>query len=183
MHLHYYLEKNDHLIYQLYVASRSERIRKKRLRSKIMWPVLYWIMSIYFFWRASLSMAIAFIILGALWFVLYPIWERWYYVKHYQGFIDEHFTAKNQAESEINLEFDEEYLFSSDISGEGKFLLSEVQEIVELKTLILIRLSSAFSIILSKEHIENIEEVKHYLQTLAARLNIPYQQEQDWQWK
>ena len=34
-----------------------------------------------------------------------------------------------------------------------------------------------------KERIENIDEVKSYLKTLAERLNIPYQQELDWQWK
>lgn len=183
MNIHFYLEKNDHLIYQLYVASKSERIRKKRLRSKILWPVIYGIMSLFFFGKSALGLGVIFIILSALWFVLYPIWERRYYVKHYQGFIDEHFTAKDQIQSEISLEFDEKYLFSKDYVGESKIILSEIQEIVELESLILMRLSDAISIILPKERIQNIDEVKNYLNTLAERLNISYHQEQDWQWK
>lgn len=179
----YFLEKNDHLIFQLYQASKSERIRKKRFHSQIRPAVIYWIAGLYFFWRGSVWVTLFLIIVGVLWFIYYPLWERGHYVRHYQSFIDEKFPAKSQVESEVNLDFDETYIHCKNYLGESKVLLSAIQEIIELDTLILIKLSDAESVILPKERIENIDEVKSYLKTLAERLNIPYQQELDWQWK
>jgi hypothetical protein len=62
-------------------------------------------------------------------------------------------------------------------------LTTETDEIIEISTLILIRLKSGQSLIIPKLKIDNIEDVRAFLKSLADSLNINYLIEDDWKWK
>ncbi len=181
MEIQYVLEKYNYVIHQLYIASKSEKIKQKRLKSKTIFPVLYFIIGIVFLIIKDYPSGLGMIILGALWYFIYPLWEKRHYVKYYTAFINENYPDK--LDQVITLVFENEYIFTKDAVCEGRVLLSEIVEINEINKLIFIKLKNGGSYILPKERIQNIDEVKGYLRSLAEYLNIPYQQEQDWQWK
>jgi hypothetical protein len=48
------IDENDYLTYQLFVASKSESIKKKRNRNKIIMPILYLALGAFVFYQNNL---------------------------------------------------------------------------------------------------------------------------------
>jgi hypothetical protein len=132
------IDENDFLTHQLYVASKSKRIKRKRQKSKIMIPIIYFAIGLFFLYEDKVSLTIIFIIIGILWFFIYPIWERRHYIKHYKGFIKENY--KDRFGQYIMLEFNNEYILAKDNGTESKVLTNELEEISEIPTTIFVRL-------------------------------------------
>ncbi|GAA4125836.1 hypothetical protein [Flavobacterium chungbukense] len=68
MLISYQLDENDFLQYQLYTASKSERIKKKRLKSKIVIPIIYGLIIAFDLYKGNTNSAIVFLVMGILWF-------------------------------------------------------------------------------------------------------------------
>lgn len=182
MIINYQLEANDFLQYQLYTASKSERIKKKRLRNKIVIPLIYVVFVAFYLYAKDISGAIIFLILGVLCFFLYSFWERRHYIKHYEGFIKENY--KNRFHKIVNIVFGNDFISSKDDSGsEVKIATSEIEEINEISSSIFIKLNIGNSLILPKDKIQNADDLILYLKELTNSLNIKYNIENDWKWK
>ncbi|MBZ4034337.1 hypothetical protein K6T82_06150 [Flavobacterium sp. 17A] len=182
MVIRYQLNANDFLQYQLYTASKSERIKKKRTRNKIIIPLIYAAFVLFDLYKEDTQGAIIFSAIGVLWFLLYPYWERRHYTKHYESFIKENY--QNRFYKDIVIEFDHDFLLSKDISGgEVKMATSEIEEINEISSVILIKLKLGNSLILPKDKIQNLDDVIPFLKELANGLNVKYNIENDWKWK
>jgi hypothetical protein len=181
MIIEFQINENDFLTHQLFVASKSERINKKRQRSKILGPVIYLVFGLLFILQEEYSLAISFWILAILWFFIYPIWERRHYIKHYTGAIKE--NHKDSFGRTITMEFNNEYFIGKDKGSESKVSTTELEEINEISTVIFVRIKGGQSFILPKERIGEIDKVKASLKDLARHLNIPYHIEENWEWK
>jgi len=179
--IEYQLNENDFLIYQLYIASKSDRIKKKRQRNRIIIPILYLVLGIFLFWGNQILMPTLLVILGLLWFFFYPIWEKRRYVNHYKAFIQENY--KLRLGRIVTLEFDNEYILAKDNGSESKVLATELVEMIELPTIILMKLGGGQSFILPKNEIPQLEELKANLRELAHYLKIKYEIEGEWEWK
>jgi len=180
MQLAYTLDKSDFLNHQLYLASKSERIKKNRLKSRL--------------WATSMSLSVAsicyvnqqlglvywFLLLAVLTFIFFPFYSRRMHVNHYQKFIDENYKSKMGKEVLLQLERDR--IESKDEYSEGTLKLTAFSEIAEVPTAIYLRLEGS-SLILPKARLNNIEEVKSTLQKVAADHNIPYLEDLAWRWK
>lgn len=182
MIISYQLNANDFLQYQLYTASKSERIKKKRRRNKIIVPLIYIVFVAFYLYSKDIKGAVIFFTLGCLWFFLYSFWERRHYIKHYEGFIKENYN--NRFYKDIIFEFGHDLISSKDISGsEVKIATSEIDEINEISSSIFIKLNIGNSLILPKDKIQNIDDVIPFLRELANSLNVKYNIENDWKWK
>jgi hypothetical protein len=181
MTIDYKIDENDFLTHQLFVASKSERIRKKRHRNKIIVPILYTALGLLFFFQDNYPITMLLFAFGALWFFIYPIWERQHYVKHYQGFIKENY--KERLGRIATLEFSNEFILAKDNGSESKVLTTELKEICEIPTTIFVRLKGGQSLILPKDKISNVDKVKERLKELAIYLNIKYDIDETWEWK
>ncbi len=181
MTINYKIDENDFLSYQLFAASKSDRIRKKRLRSKVTVLLIYAALGLLFFYQEEIFLTIVLFLIGLLWFFIYPIWERSRYVKHYQGFIRENYQGRFGRIA--NLEFSNDYIIAKENGNEGKILTTELEEINEIPTAIFVRLKGGQSIIIPKDKITNIDNVKVFLKELAANLKIKYNAEENWKWK
>lgn len=175
------LEENDFLIHQLFLASKSYRIKKKRQKNKIVTPIIYIVIGILLYIRDILPLALAFWVLGILWFFIYPIWERRHYLKHYEGFIKDNYKTRIGKIS--TLEINDDYLFAKDDGSEGKVLTSEIEEICEIPNYLFIRLKGSVSFILPKNKISDFEKVISRLKELAIHLKINYNIDDKWEWK
>lgn len=181
MTIDYKIEENDFLTHQLFIASKSDRIKKKRQRSKVILPLIYVAFGFLCLFQDKVSLAIIFFIIGLLWFFIYPIWERRHYIKHYKGFIKENY--KNRLGRTATLEFNNEYILAKDNGSESKVLTTELDEICEIPTTIYIRLKSGQSFILPKDKISEFDKVKARLKELADHLKIKYDTDEKWEWK
>ena len=121
-----------------------------------------------------------FVSIGVLWFLIYPIWERRHYIKHYRGFIKENY--KDRIGQTGSITFGDEYILAKDSGSESKLQLTELEQIDEIGTLILVRLKGGQSFVLSKEKLNNLNDVVNNLKELANRLNIDYKIDLNWKW-
>ena len=181
MTITYKLNESDFLIHHLYIASQSERIKKKRQRNKVRLPIIYLAFAVLTFFLEMSYVTPLFIIIGILWYFLYPLWERRHYINHYKGFISE--TNKDSFDSIVTLDISNDFIDAKDRGGEGKIFTSELTELNEIPSTIFIRLKGGSSIILPKDRIDNIAEVRAKLMELADYLKIKYTIDDKWEWK
>ena len=181
MTIDYKIDENDFLTYQLYTASKSEQTIKRRERTKVIIPVFYLLLGFFFFWNEYSLFGVVFVILGILWFFMYPIWEKRRYIKHFKIFIKENY--KERLGKIVTLELTNGYIFAKDNGSESKVLTTELEEICEIPTTILIKLKSGQSFILPKDKISNIDSLTSRLMALADYLKIKYEVNDKWAWK
>jgi hypothetical protein len=181
MRIEYSLDENDYLAHQLFIASKSERIRKKRRRNRLLFPLVYLVFGILFYFLGNIPLSVSLLIVTIVWFFLYPFWEKDHYVKHYTGFIKENY--KENINRPVTIEFTGDTIMAKDSSSESKISTSEVQEIHEVSTTIYMRLKGGHSIILPKKKITDVDYLKIRLKQLAAHLNIKYDVDEKWEWK
>jgi ABC-type multidrug transport system fused ATPase/permease subunit len=181
MTIDYKIDESDFLTHQLFVASKSERIKRKRQRSKIVVPLIYITLGLFFLFQDKISLTILFFIIGLLWFFIYPLWERRHYIKHYKSFIEEHY--KDRLGRTATLEFNNDFILAKDNGSESKLLTTELEEICEISTTIFVRLKGGQSFILPKDKITDFDKVKARLKELAGHLKIKYHLDEKWEWK
>lgn len=177
----YKIDEKDFLIHQLYVASMSDRIKKKRQKSKVRVPAIYIFLGLFFVFLEVTSIGITLLIISPLWYFFYPIWEKGYYIKHYKGFIIENY--KDRIDRNVNLEINNEFVITKENGSESKVLTSEFDEIVEIPSIILIKFKNGQWLILPKDKINELDLLTIRLKELAAYLNINYSLYLQWKWK
>ena len=181
MILEYSLDEEDFLTSQLYSASVSEAIKKKRKRTKILVPVIYIVLALVFLLQQKVSTGVAFLAVAVIWFFVYPLWQRRLYEKHYRTFIAE--TYSNRLNRPVSMELNKDYILAKDNGSESKVLTTEVEKIVEIPSLILIKLKGGQAYLLPKTKIGQTEEVIARLKQLAANWQVEYSIQNNWQWK
>lgn len=181
MNIQFSIGENDFLAHQLYVASQSDSIRKKRLRSRLLVPLLYLGFGALLLADQKAFPSMLFLVFAILWYFLYPFWEKQRYVKHYRNFIRENY--KDRLGKTASLDFSHTQLHARDNGSESTVQCSEIEEIVEIPSNIFIRLKGGQSIILPKDGITGLDHVIDGLKELAQHLKIRYQVDLNWKWK
>ena len=175
------LDANDYLMHQLYTASKSDRIRKKRKRNRLIVPLVYIVLGLLLLYGDSLTPAVCFFIIAILWYLFYPKWDKRRYLKHYEAFIKENY--KERFGRVATAVFNNDYIVLTDSGSESKVSTKEIQEIFEIPSSIFVKLKTGEGLILPKNKINNIDRLKDELKQLAAHLNINYSVDSNWQWK
>ncbi len=181
MNIEFKIDENAFLVHQLYTASNSDHIKKKRQKSKVIVPLIYLALGIVFYIQSNIALSILFIVIGILWFFLFPMWEKYRYVKHYREFIKENYRDRLNKTS--ILEINNENIIAKDDGTESKVQTKEINEIIEIAECIFIKLKTGQSFILPKDKIDNIDELITRLKELAQHLNINYNIDNTWEWK
>lgn len=176
------LSEEDYLTYQLYNASISKRIKKRRQRNKIVVPILYFSVGGFtFFYANSLELSIFLVIVGILWFFAYPIREKNRYIRHYRGYIQDNY--KERFGKTVSIEFTNEYIFASDSYSESKIQTNQIESFIEIPTLILIKYKDGIVNIIPKDKIQDHNTFVSMLKEMATNLNIEYKLENNWKWE
>ncbi|MCW2121154.1 hypothetical protein [Flavobacterium sp. 7A] len=66
MTITYQMDEKDFLIHQLYIASQSTRIKKKRFRSKIITPIIYTDFAFLFLYQEDYFLIVIFLVVAVL---------------------------------------------------------------------------------------------------------------------
>jgi hypothetical protein len=181
MRIEYTLNKVDFLEYQLFAASKSDRIIKSRKNSRIRLPIVYFILGLLLFILSDLIFALIFIGVGVAWYLLQPSFMKNRYIRHFEKYIDENY--KNRLGKLVALVFEDEYILASDYIGEGKLKIKEIAEINEIKDYIFLKFTSGESLIVPKNRISNLNELNSVLSKIIAELRIKQDIDLDWNWK
>lgn len=178
MKIEYSLDKSDFLTYQLYAASKSKNIKKKRRNAKLIPPVFFILVGIYLSYRDNSPIEIViFVVLSILWFIFYPKYQKYKYEKHYKKHIDENYS--NRINISTSIKFNKKYITSGNKIGESKIKTSEIKKMIELKNHYLFELLDKQALIIPKRAIEDNEKFN----TEMHSLNISSENKTNWKWK
>lgn len=175
------LDENDFLTYQLFQASQSDRIIKKRWRNRVLVPVAYIVLALIGYYNTHFILFIFFAVFAVLWFFFYPYWERIRYINHYKGFIKENYKERTGKSGTVNITKD--FIIASEGDNKSNISTKEIANISEISSTIFIKLKSGMSFIIPKNKVNQIEELKNYLKELTKELNVNYINEENWKWK
>ena len=181
MKIKFKTENQDIIVYQLYTASKSESIIKKRKNSTRRTQINLFILSIPSLIIGEYTFFIGLNIFGILWYFFYPNILSKHYVNHYTDFVKEKMEV--EANYEANIEFTKEFIFMNSEAGETKLNSTELKEVIEISTIIMIILKMGNTVIIPKMKLSNIDEFIPFLKNYSVDLSVPYKTELDWQWK
>ena len=178
MTINYQLTNSDFLEYQLYTSSKSELHKKRRFRSRIIVPIIYLLIGLYFA-NKNENGAIGIIMagIGIGWFAFYPMYSKWRYKKHFQKHVEENY--KNRINKPVEINFDENSVNAKDFTSESKINGTELKELIETQNHFFLKLTTDLSLIVPKHSIGNQAEFKKRVTELGAE----YVDELNWKWK
>lgn len=178
MKIEYTLTEEDFLEYQLYITSLSKSITKKRLIARFAVPVLYILISIFFYFYDNNQNAILIcIFLGALWLLVYPLYSKYRYKRFYLNYIKKNYKDRLDQVDALKLG-NNTYFYVKEQGKEGKVKTTDVAKLIELKNHFFLQMKKEGAIILPKTYILNVEAFKK----IITDLNIEYLNETDWRW-
>ena len=181
MKVNYILDENDYLQFQLYTASKSDRIKKQRKKSWIIMTLAFLSLSCLFYTTEIKFLMYYFAVFSILSLILYPIYSKKRYYNYYKKYnLD---TYKNRFDNPCIITFDELNIISSDSTAETSIKLSAIEEIAETSQYIYLKIKTGGSLIIPKFKIENFNLVQTYLENLAEKLKINFDKELNWRWK
>lgn len=183
MTITYSLDEKDYLTHQLYIASVSDRIKKKRWNNRFLVPVLYVVLGLLLSTLNSTGTfsMLVFLFVAVVWFLFYPQWESKYYFKHYETFVKEN-NADLIGET-ITLELNDDFIFAKSEGNETRISTKKILEVIDIPSNIFIRFPGAHSIIIPKARMSNIDTLTEKLKSTAANIGIPYTFHEAWEWK
>jgi len=178
MNLNYKLTHNDFLEYQLYASSKSKTQKRNRKIRQILTPVFILVYGLLSPKNDENYITISVIALIAiLYFVLYPLYSKWAYKRHFEKHINENY--KNRINTPVEITFNENFINAKDFASESNINGNEIQKLVETKNHFFIKLTNDSSLVIPKHCIENIDEFKKIVTGFGAT----YVDELNWKWK
>lgn len=183
MKISYQIKEDDYLVHQLYTASKSRSIKRKRIVFWLIVPLAYASLGYltYFQFRQH-DVGYVMAGLSMFWLIVYPFYSSWNYKRHYRKHINKH--LKGQFDQIVNLELGTDYISIQDAKqNRSNIVFSSLKEIVEIPSHFLIRLSNSSSIILPKREFTDIKELQKFLGLIVTRHKIVFKKEANWKWK
>jgi hypothetical protein len=181
MQFEYSLNENDYLQHQLFIASKSDRIKRKRIKSWIILSAATLLLSLFFYQQHNKFMVYCTLALAVYTILFYPLYLKSHYKNHYKKFIAD--TYKNRVGVKTIISFEENHINFFDRTGEGKINLSEIDTIHQTGEYIYLRMKLGETIIIPKPQMENVQASVTGFKNLADRLNIKFISELNWKWK
>ncbi len=178
MTITYTLNKEDFLEHMLYTASKSNIIKKKRLRTKVLLPLLL-IAAGGYFWvqQPEGYTGYAYFAAAILWYFLYPIYERGVYKRQYRKHIDAHYT--NRIGIENQLRFEDDHLHAQNSTGSSQTHIEEFESLIEIRDHFFLKMKSELYLVIPKRDVTNHKAFIDKIQ----QCEIPYLLETNWEWK
>ena len=182
MIIKYKLEESDYLSNQLFIASKSERIKKKRRNSIVVVPAAYLIFALLCFVSDATTMGTVFIVFGFLWYFLYPKYQAKKYYKHYRDFIRENY--QDALGSEVSIELKSDMLVYKDFMTESKIQVESINEIYKLPNVFLINLNKATNLVLPRTYLVNDHnQIQDFVKQMNTLYNLDVLDYSDWIWE
>jgi hypothetical protein len=174
------LEEKDYLTFQLFFSSLSKNINNTKKRDRIYFPLTLCIISSILFLQKQIGNAQGFFILAFLWFIFYPIYQKWYFKRHYSKHVKE--NHKNNFGRITDLEISEEYIKTESEGIESKVDANLISKIYEIENYFYIVIRTNNTYIIPKSQIKKANETRAFLKNLAEKKDVEYIHKDKWSW-
>ncbi|WJS96035.1 hypothetical protein NYQ10_06150 [Flavobacterium johnsoniae] len=182
MELNYSLTENDYLQQQLYLASKSEQIKKQRRITKTFVILVLVILGFFLYVNENLLEAYCCGVTAVIYFFLFPFYQKKFYQRVFKKYVIENFKNRIGIVTKIKFKEDVLEVFNEGI-GKSEFNFSVLKNISEIKDYFFIAFKTGESFMIPKLQIGNIEELRCKLKSIAENLKIDFISELDWKWK
>ena len=175
MTYNYTLEAQDFITFQLYTASNSNRINRKKKRSWLFLTVAFAIITFYNYHYDYKTLSLYFGVITILCVLFYPNYYKWKQNRHYKRFTFEH--NKNSFGRLETITFNKKHLLLENTSGTGKINLTEFEGVDEIGSHYFMKMTNGASLIIPKSQINTdsfINEIKKLKLLINSNLN--------WKW-
>lgn len=177
MIIKYKIHEQDFLDFQLFTASKSDRINKKKKNDWILLTFGSIAIAFYFYLSENIAMTIYCGIVALVCGFFYPKYFKWRYKKHYKAYIKENYSKRfGQDET---LEIFNDCISSKDKIGEGKINLSEIERVNETNNHFFLKISTGLSILIPKRELDSVEKLREKFKDIGLSIN----DEKSWTWK
>ena len=174
------LDENDLLEFQLFRASKSKRIKRKRITTWLFLTISTFILAYLFMATGNNTVRNYFIVLGVVSLFFFPYYQRWRYRKHYLKHVRE--NLHNQFLKEAHIKFDAEYLVTYDDKNESKIDIAEIDIINETSEHIFVKTKPGQSLIIPKRFID-VEKFINGLSRITSNAGIVWKRDLSWKWR
>lgn len=171
------LDESDFLTFHLYIASKSPRVKKARLKSWITMAVVLLVIT-FFLYDKERPVPYDLLVIVGIFILVYPLYIQWRYKNHYIKLVRE--TYKNRFGEISDLTFTHDTIETKTTAEEMKFAKSEVEEVHEIRDHYFLKFRSGLALIISKKKTDNIEEVRNEIRLLVETMGIKHHVEMNW---
>ena len=176
MTLEYKLSEQDFLDFQLFTASKSEKINRKKRTGWLILTVASLMGAIYFFLGENKVMTIYLVFVTLACGLFYPKYFKWRYKTHYKTFIKANYSKLfGQIQT---VEINNDWIFSKDQSAEGKIKLSEIEQVDETQNHFFLKISTGISLLIPKKELPQVDEVRDKLSSIGLTIH----KDTNWSW-
>jgi hypothetical protein len=180
MTLEFKLTENDILQHQLYMASRSARLKKTWRKGKLQPLIFFAVAGLGFVYLNDVPFAIVLFCLVPIWYFFWPVLTKSSYYTNLKNAVIDIYHAKVGVANTMQLL--EDRILENDTFRESTYKVTTVKEIIELPAVILIQLSSNEAIVIPQNQLQNKEATITHLKYLSKLWNVNYITEPGWKW-
>jgi hypothetical protein len=175
------LETKDYLAYHLFLASKSDSLKKRRFLHWFSVPLMYIVTGIVFVYLngAEIVRTIFFVTAG-LWFIFYPFYSKWAVGRFLLRQVNARYANLVGKEGGIHLTEKKIIVKGHDASMDIDY--KDVKDIIELPDHFFIDLNIGSSLILPKQKIE-AKMLAEAIKKISAKTGIEPKAETLWGWK
>ncbi|MEO5890891.1 MAG: YcxB family protein [Ferruginibacter sp.] len=175
------LTENDLLQSQLFIASKTARIKRQRVKTWLVYSIAILLIGLMFYQSGNIVMTYYCLIFGIIFLCFFPLYQKSYYKKHYQRFIAD--TYKNRFGKTTTINFTEQYIETIDITGESKINLQEVENITETSNYFYVKMKTGGHLVIPKQKPGNIEQLRQEFKSICGKLSVHFIDDLTWRWK
>ena len=169
MTLEFELNEQDFLDLQLFIASQSKRINKRKRNGWMFLTGCFIIVSIFFYSEYNIFLTVYFGIAAIISGLFYPKYFVWRHKKHYKTFIKENYSCRIGERDHI--EINNQVIFSKNETGESTINISEIEKVDETEKHFFVKIKGGLSYIIPKYKIQNSAEVRAKFESLGFNVN------------
>ena len=181
MKINYQLTVEDYLKSQLYMASRSKQIKNRRMLTRIVWPLVFLAIGIYFavesVWVGAGIMAA----IALIWFFINPLYSRYFYKNHFRKEIKEKYSEN--LGKDLSIEVRSSDLLLTAPQGQRVIKYTSITEINDLGShyLIMFDIGTVAVLPIGREVGRNVWN--DFIRQLVLKSNKSIYDKKDWVWK
>ena len=174
--IEYELNENDHLAFQLYLASHTKRIVTQRVLTIVLAPALWLVFAFLMRCRLGDSLLVITIVMSVLWLAFYPVRSHFHYRTFYLRHIRDNFSKYLNRPTTLDLVGS--CIVSVNDACESKIQISEVEKVVEIRDLYFVFISKGSAFIVKK----STPGSKDFILDLCKQANLAPVDETSWKW-
>jgi hypothetical protein len=171
--------ENDFLQYHLFDDATNAGVKKGRSISYLWVIITAAFLGFISYQKINhISVSTIEIILIVFFICLLPAFNKWSRKNQYRKFVRK--TYKDNFGKLYTLSFNRDFIGLGDSSAESKIKLSEVDEVVETMKYFFVKLKTSASIIVPKEELKNVDELRKELISVAGKAHVKFLFDSNW---